>query len=119
LPDGSNLDPAVLAELWPSADHQRCVFHILKPINALILVAVRRLRKGMARRGRAGRKKKPGRKGAKRRAAARRGATLKEKSAFVFQHRHPIVKRPEMLSESEREDLWWMVAYLPALVTLR
>src|SRR3954471_24267188 len=119
ITDGSNLYPAVLGDLWPEADHQLCVFHILKEINELILDAVRRLRKGMARRGRAGRKKKPGRKGAKRRVAARRGPTLKEKSAFVFKHRHLIVKRREELTESEREDLWRMFSYLPALVTLR
>src|SRR5690242_9598653 len=97
--DGSNLYPAVLGELWPDAEHQLCVFHILKEINGSILDAVRRLRKGMARRGRAGRRR-PGRKGAKRRAAAaRRGLTKKEKSAFVFKHRHLIVKRPEKLDE--------------------
>jgi hypothetical protein len=117
--DGSNLYPALLAELWPEADHQLCVFHLLKEINTLILDAVRRLRQGMSRRGRAGRKKKRGRKGAKRRAAARRGPTLKEKSAFVFRHRHLIVKRREALTESEREDLWRMFSYLPELVTLR
>src|SRR5215813_8700752 len=76
ITDGSNLYPALLAELWPGADHQLCVFHIPKEINKLILDAVRRLRRGMSRRGRAGRKKKRGRKGAKRRAAARRGPTL-------------------------------------------
>jgi hypothetical protein len=119
ITDGSNLYPALLGELWPEADHQLCVFHILKEINKLILDAVRRLRTAMGRRGRAGRKKKRGRKGAKRRATARRGLTLKEKSAFVFKHRHLIVKRREHLSESEREDLWRMFADLPELVTLR
>jgi hypothetical protein len=117
--DGSNLYPAVLGELWPDAGHQPCVFHILKEINQLILDAVRRLRTGMARRGRAGRKKKRGRKGAKRRAGTRRGMTLKEKSAFVFKHRHLIVKRREKLTESERQELWRMFSYLPELVTLR
>jgi hypothetical protein len=119
ITDGSNLYPAVLAELWPDADHQLCVFHILKQINELILEAVRRMRNGMARRGRAGRKKKRGRKGAKRRAGTRRGLTLKEKSAFVFKHRHLIVKRREKLSESERQDLWRMYSYLPGSLTLR
>jgi Transposase len=120
ITDGSNLYPALLAELWPGADHQLCAFHILKGINGLILDAVRRLRTGMARRGRAGRKRKPGRKGAKRRAAAaRRGLALKEKSSFVFRHRHLIVKRREKLTESEREDLWRLFSYLPELVTLR
>jgi transposase-like protein len=115
ITDGSNLYPAVLAELWPEADHQLCVFHILKEINKLILDAVRRLRTAMSRRGRAGRKKKRTRKGAK----SRPGVTLKEKSSFIFKHRHLIVKRREHLSESEREDLWRMFAYLPELVTLR
>jgi hypothetical protein len=120
ITDGSNLYPALLGELWPDADHQLCVFHIIKQINELILEAVRRLQRGVARRGRAGRKKKRGRKGAKRRAAAaRRGMTLKEKSAFVFKHRHLIVKRREKLTESEREDLWRMLSYLPGLLTLR
>lgn len=117
--DGSNLYPAVLAELWPDAEHQLCVFHILKQINELILDAVRRLRNEMARRGRAGRKKKRGRKGAKRRAGTRLGLTLKEKAAFVFKHRHLIVKRREKLSESERQDLSLMYSYLPGSLTLR
>jgi transposase-like protein len=120
ITDGSNLYPAVLAELWPEADHQLCVFHILKEINQLILDAVRRLRTAMGRRGRAGRKRKRGRKGAKRRAAAaRRGPTLKEKSAFVFRHRHLIVKRRENFQAGDREDLAQVLSYLPELATLR
>lgn len=119
ITDGSNLYPALLAELWSEADHQLCVFHILKEINQRILEAVRRLRRAMSRRGRAGRKKKRGRKGAKRRATARRGLTLKEKSAFVFTHRHLIVKRRENFKASDREDLARMLEYLPELATLR
>ena len=57
ITDGSNLYPAVLGELWPGADHQLCVFHILKEIDQFILGAARRLRTAMQRRGRAGRKK--------------------------------------------------------------
>jgi transposase-like protein len=117
--DGSNLYPAVLAELWPGADHQLCVFHVIKDINKLILDAVRRMRTAMGRRGKAGRKKKRGRKGAKSRAAAaRRGMTVKEKD-FVFKHRHLIVKRRENLTEGERDDLTRMLEYLPGLSTLR
>jgi len=118
--DGSNLYPAVLAELWPDADHQLCVFHVIKDINTLILDAVRRMRTAMNRRGKAGRKKKRGRKGAKARAAAaRRGMTVKEKAHFVFKRRHLIVKRRENLTESERDDLNLMRGYLPELATLR
>ena len=118
--DGSNLYPAVLAELWPDAAHQLCVFHVLKDINELILDAVRRMRTAMGRRGRAGRKKKRGRKGAKAKAAAkRRGLTVKEKAHFVFKHRHLIVKLRENLTEAERSDLERALEYLPALATSR
>src|SRR4051794_27497798 len=118
--DGSNLYPEALAELWPDADHQLCVFHVVKSINGLTLDAVRRLRTAMRRRGKAGRKKKRGRKGAKAKAAAaRRGPTVKEKAHFVFRHRHLIVKRREHLTEAERDDLQRMLGYLPELATLR
>lgn len=118
--DGSNLYPGVLGELWPEADHQLCVFHVIKDINKLVLDAVRRLRQAMKRRGRAGRKKKRGRKSKRAGATARRrGPTLKEKAHFVHRHRHLIVKRREKLSESERKDLVRMQEYLPELTTLR
>jgi hypothetical protein len=116
--DGSNLYPGVLAELWPDADHQLCVFHVIKDINKLILDAVRRMRQAMNRRGKAGRKKR-GRKGAKSKAAARRGMTVKEKAYFVFKHRHLIVKRRGNLAESEQADLKRMLECLPELATLR
>ncbi len=118
--DGSNLYPGVLAELWPDAEHQLCVFHVIKDINKLILDAVRRMRTAMGRRGKAGRKKKRGRKGAKSKAAAaRRGMTVKEKAHLVFQRRHLVVKRRENLTASERDDLKRMLDYLPELATLR
>jgi transposase-like protein len=118
--DGSNLYPALLAELWSEAEHQLCVFHVIKDINKLVLDAVRRLRNAMKRRGRAGRKKKRGRKGPKAKAAARRrGPTVKEKAHFVFRHRYLIVQRREDLTAAERDDLRRMLEYLPELATLR
>src|SRR3954447_10418278 len=57
--DGSNLYPAILAELWPDARHQLCVFHVLKELHKNVLDAVRRLRRGLSRRGNRGRKRKP------------------------------------------------------------
>src|SRR3954449_12730511 len=118
--DGSNLYPALLAELWSEAEHQLCVFHVIKDINKLVLDAVRRLRNAMKRRGKAGRKKKRGRKGPKAKAAARRrGPTVKDKAYFVFWHRYLIVRRRENLTESERDDLRRMLEDLPELATLR
>jgi transposase-like protein len=118
--DGSNLYPAVLAELWPDAEHQLCVFHVIKDINKLVLDAVRRMRTAMSRRGKRGRKKKRGRKSHKaKKAAARRGPTVKEKAYFVYKHRHLIVKRRENFTESDRDNLKRVLEYLPELATLR
>jgi transposase-like protein len=118
--DGSNLYPALLAELWSEAEHQLCVFHVLKDINKLVLDAVRRLRNALKRRGQAGRKKKRGRKSKQAKAAARRrGPTVKEKAHFVFRHRHLIVQRRENLTAAEHDDLRRMLDYLPELATLR
>jgi hypothetical protein len=109
--DGSNLYPALLAELWPEAAHQLCVFHVLKDINEEILAEVRRLRKQLARRGRSGRRGRP-------RQGRRRDVRAKEKAYFVFKHRHLIVKRGQRLSRQEVRDLRQMFDYLPALRTL-
>src|SRR3954454_2183368 len=101
--DGSNLYPELLAELWPGARHQLCVFHVLKDLHKLVLDAVRRLRRGLSRRGNRGRRRKRGRPA--RGGARRRGLTHKEKAAFVFEHRYLVVKRRERMSEQDKADL--------------
>jgi transposase-like protein len=115
--DGSNLYPAILAELWPDARHQLCIFHVLKELHKHVLDAVRRLRRGLSRRGNRGRKRKRGRPPKAR--VERRGVTNKEKSAFVFKHRWLIVRRRDRMSDQERADLATMLSYLPELKVLR
>jgi hypothetical protein len=119
ISDGSNLYPATLAEVWPAARHQLCIFHVLQDITDKVLDAVRRLRRVCERRGKAGRKRQRGRprKGAKKR-AKRKGPSNQEKAAFVFKRRYLIVKRQENLSAAERTDLEQMFCYLPELKTL-
>jgi hypothetical protein len=117
--DGSNLYPALLAELWPRARHQLCVFHILKDINDLILAGVRRLARAMQRRGRAGRKRQRGRpRKAQQAARAAAGPTLKEKAGFVLKHRFLLVKKTSDLDKQQWEDLTQMFDYLPQLRAL-
>jgi hypothetical protein len=113
--DGSNLYPGLLAEVWPGAVHQLCVFHVLRDVLDKVLAAVRRLRQAKARRGRAGRKPKRGRAGRK----VKRGPTAKEKAAFIGRHRFLIVKRAERLTDQDRQDLEQMFAYAPELGHLR
>ena len=114
--DGSNLYPAVLAEVWPAARHQLCVFHVLQDVTNKVLDGVRRLRRQQARRGKAGRKRPRGRQSQKqKRRQRRRGPTVKEKAKFVYKHRYLIVKRTENLSKEDWADLVQMFAYLPEL----
>jgi hypothetical protein len=114
--DGSNLYPAVLTEVWATAKHQLCVFHVFQDITNQVLAGVRRLRTQQKRRGKGGRKPRRGRKSKKQQARARRrGPTNKEKSAFVFKHRFLIVKRTENLHGKDWDNLCEMFRYLPEL----
>jgi transposase len=118
ITDGSNLYPALLAELWPHAGHQLCVFHVLKDINAHVFDALRRLRRELARRR--GPKRRRGRPSkAQKRARTRRGQTRKEQAYFVWKHRHLLVTRPERLDGRERGWLSRIFRYLPESRTLR
>jgi hypothetical protein len=116
--DGSNLYPALLKEVWPTARHQLCVFHVLQDVMNKVLAAVRRLRRSKANRGKSGRKRRCGRGsqgGARQR---RRGVTNKEKAAFVYKHRFLIVKRPENMTTKESEHRRKMLEYAPELFPL-
>lgn len=118
--DDSSLYPKVLAELWPQAKHQLCVFHVLKNINKLVLDAVRRLRNRLSRQGNGGRRKRRGRNSKTQKARQeRRGPTVKEKAKFIFKERFLIVKRRKELSLAEKKKLSQMLEYLPALRALR
>ncbi len=114
--DGSSLYPELVADLWPDAQHQLCVFHLVRDVLDRVLEGVRRLRGAQARRGRAGRKRRRGRPSKEQQARRRqRGPTAREKAAFVWKHRFLIVKRSSKLTEAEREDLKQLFAYLPEL----
>ena len=59
--DGSPLYPNLLAELWPEARHQLCIFHVMQDVNDHVLDAVKRMRRELARRGNRGRRRRRGR----------------------------------------------------------
>jgi hypothetical protein len=114
--DGSPLYPELVAEIWPAATHQLCLFHVLRDMLDKVLDAVRRLRRAQARRGRAGRKRRRGRPSKGQQTQRRqRGPTAKQKATFVWRRRFLIVKRQGRLTEAERQDLTQMFAYLPEL----
>ena len=116
--DGSNLYPTLLADIWPSARHQLCVFHVIKDINVCVFDALRRRRRKLAlTHGRKRRRGRPSK--AQKRARTRQGKTNKERAYFVWKHRHLIVTRPEHLNGRQRRWLSQMFHYLPQLRTLR
>jgi hypothetical protein len=116
--DGSNLYPTVLADIWPAARHQLCVFHVIKDINAHVFDALRRLRRTLAqKRGRKRRRGRPSKN--QQRDRKRQGKTKKEQAYFVWKHRHLIVTRPEHLNGRQRRLLSRIFRYLPASWTLR
>jgi hypothetical protein len=116
--DGSNLYPALLAELWPNARHQLCVFHVLKDINAHVFDALRRLRRKLTRkRGRKRRRGRPTKN--QQRNHTRQGPTKKEQAHVVWKHRHLLVTRPEHLDGRQRLRLSQIFRYLPQSRMLR
>jgi transposase-like protein len=120
ITDGSDLYPALLAELWPQARHQLCVFHVQQDINDHVLDALKRMRREMARRGNRGRRRKRGRPNRAQAAyRKRRKQSLQEKAHFVFKNRYLLVTREEKLSDPQRKRLRKMFEYLPGLRTLR
>lgn len=120
ITDRSNLYPDLIRTLWENADHQLCLFHVYADINKAILDALKRLRRGLARKGNRGRKKKRGRPTkAQLRARKNSSPSLKDQAAFVFKHRFLITKRRDHLTAEELNILEKMYQYLPDLKTLR
>jgi transposase-like protein len=120
ITDGSSLYPQLLAELWPTAQHQLCVFHVLQDLNRHVLDAVKRMRRELGRRGIRGRKRRRGRPTkAQARARQRKPLSAKDKAHFVFKHRYLITTRRDKLSSQDKKHLTTMCQSLPGLRTLR
>lgn len=112
--DGSPLYPEVLAELFPQARHQVCVFHVLKEITRAVLGAVATVRKQLA----AQKPRLPrGRPAKGQRARARKAKRIQARIADLFEHRYLFVKR--RLTPGEHKTLQRITRGLPHLRTLR
>jgi Transposase len=118
ISDGSSLYPAVLAEVWPEARHQLCLFHVLRDILKQVLDAVRRLRRAQERRGRSGCRRRRGRARQKQTRRQRRGLSKRDKAKFIGRHRFLIVKPLGRLSREDWDNLVHMFGCLPELRTL-
>lgn len=117
--DRSNLYPKLLAEIWPEARQQLCIFHVLQDINKHVFDALRRLRRQLARQPKRKRRRRGRPTKAQQRAHARAGKSKREQAHFVWKHRYLLVTRPDELSGHDRLHLSRLFRYLPAARRLR
>ena len=100
-----------LGEVWRGVIHQHCVFHLLKETNQDILRAVAAVRKKI-------KKLRSRRRGP----ACKRGRPRQQrldKRKFIAQHRFLFTRRPDNLSDEDRQHLATMGFISPELAVIR
>ncbi len=111
--DGSKLYPDVLAEIWPEAKHQRCVFHFIKQVNKDLGAAFWSVYQTLPEppKRKRGRPKKRGRPRMDKAKRANRETVRKARWIFL--------KRGSRLSDEERRLLDEAIGLCPPLGVLR
>jgi len=121
ITDGSPLYKDALQSYWAGVEHQLCVFHVIKDVNKLILDGVRAIKNRVKRQGNKGRKKRRGRpsKPAQQQRQRRGGMSKKEQATFIWEHQYLIVRKPDDLSEQDKDNLALMLQIAPDLTLFR
>jgi hypothetical protein len=114
--DGSPLYPATLAQVWPQAQQQLCIFHVLQDVNKKVFDALRKLRKRLTAKIPKGRRGRPYK---SQRRARLRHKTARENAKFIWEHRYLIATKLENYSREDWDHLLEMYRILPELKTLR
>ena len=111
--DGSDLYPEVLAEVWPDADHQRCVFHFIMQVNKELGKAFWAIYKSLPvpPQRKRGRPKKRGR--------PRKDSIKRMNREKMRQARWVFLKREDKLSDQEHQILDEAIRLCPRLGDLR
>ena len=116
ITDRSSLYPKTIAEVWPEAKHQLCVFHVISDINDQVLDAAREVRREIKPKRI---KKGKGRPSKRTRAQVKK---LKEQRAHadkLFRRRHLLVTKKSNLQADDRLTLDELLSLSPKLGTLR
>lgn len=100
-----------LADIWPQVVHQRCVFHLLKEANRDILRAVGSVRKKVP-------KLRPRRRGRPSRRGRPRTQRV-DRRKLIGKHRFLFTRRPDHLSDEDRQLLAKMESISPKLGVIR
>ena len=116
--DRSNLYPGTLELVWPEAQHQLCVFHVIAELNKLVLKAVAAVRselKPEKLKSGAGRPKEKQRHTAR----AKKIKQQRRQTKMLFRHRYLFVSKRSNLTTSQKKTLDQLLTYSPVLKTLR
>lgn len=114
--DRSPLYPKTIAEIWPKAKHQLCVFHAMSEINDHVLDAVREVRRAIkpkrVKKGR-GRPKK------RMRVRVKKLKEQRQRAERLFRRRHLIVTKKSNIKAEDQSTLDELLNLSPTLKTLR
>jgi hypothetical protein len=121
ITDGSPLYKNCLQNWWQDCQHQLCIFHVFKEVNKLVLDGVRAIKNQIKRQGNKGRKRRPGRptKKAQQQRQDKKGMTKKKQATFIWEHQYLIVKKPENLTDQDKQDLTLLLEIAPQLKLFR
>ena len=114
--DRSPLYPGTIDTVWPAADHQLCVFHVMAEINKLILGASRDVRKQLKPKQI---KKGRGRPSRRQQALVRKKKEKLKQAENLFRNRHDLVRKRSKMSKTQKQRLDLLTSLSPTLVTLR
>lgn len=116
ITDRSPLYPKTIAEVWPEAKHQLCVFHVMAEINDHVLDAVREVRRAIKpKRIKKGR----GRPSKRNRARVKKLKEERAQADRLFRRRHLIVTKRTNINAEDQSALDELLSLSPSLGTLR
>ena len=116
ITDRSPLYPQTLAEVWPDAKHQLCVFHVMAEVNEHVLDAIREVRRSLKpKRIKKGR----GRPSKRHRARVRKLKKQREQADKLFRRRHLLVTKESNIKIEDQATLAELLALSPRLSILR
>lgn len=114
--DRSPLYPQALAEVWPQAQHQLCVFHVMAEINEHVLDGVREVRRTLKPKRI---KKGKGRPNKRMRARVKKLKEQREQADRLFRRRHLLVTKRSNIDSKDLSTLEELLSLSPTLRTLR
>ena len=116
ITDRSPLYPKTIAEVWPEAKHQLCVFHVMSEINDHVLDAVREVRRAIKPKRI---KRSRGRPSKRNRARVKKLKEQREHADRLFRRRHLIVTKRTNIKVEDQTTLYQLLSLSPTLGSLR